>query len=88
MRVLVTGATGFVGACLTRKLLELGHDVHIFVRQESNQWRIADIAKELILHSVDLCDAQAVEQAVSVIKPEYIFHLATYGGFSFSRTFP
>lgn len=85
MRMLVTGATGFVGACLTRKLLELGHEVHVFVRPESNRWRIADLAHELILHDVDLRDAQTVEREVTAIKPEGIFHLATYGGFSFQQ---
>lgn len=85
MRVLVTGATGFVGACLTRKLLELGHEMHVFVRTESNKWRIADIVQKLIIHSVDLCDAQDVERAVIAIKPECILHLATYGGFSFQQ---
>lgn len=85
MRVLITGATGFVGACLARRLLELGHEIHLFVRPESNRWRIADIAHELTFHSVDLRDASGVEQAVTAIKPEGIFHLATYGGFSFQQ---
>lgn len=85
MKVLVTGATGFVGACLARRLLGLGHEVHIFVRLESNKWRIADIIHDLIIHVVDLQDAPAVEQAVTAIKPECIFHLATYGGFSFQQ---
>lgn len=85
MRVLITGATGFVGACLTRRLLELGHEIHIFVRPESNRWRIADIVQGLTLHNVDLRDAQVVEQAVIAIKPECVFHMATYGGFSFQQ---
>lgn len=85
MRVLITGATGFVGACLTRKFLELGHEIHAFVRPESNRWRIADIADKIFLHNVDLRAAQPVAQAVGTIKPECIFHLATYGGFSFQH---
>lgn len=85
MRVLVTGATGFVGACLTRRLLEMGHEVHAFVRQTANRWRIADIASRIVLHDVDLRDADAVEQAVDAIRPANIFHLATYGGFSFQK---
>lgn len=85
MRVLVTGATGFVGACLTRRLLEMGHEIHVFVRQTANSWRIADIAHHLVLHDVDLRDAHAVEQTVASIRPNKIFHLATYGGFSFQK---
>jgi nucleoside-diphosphate-sugar epimerase len=82
MRVLVTGATGFIGACLTRGLLEMGLEVHAFVRQTANRWRISDLAPHIILHDVDLRNAQAVEQTVASIRPNKIFHLATYGGFS------
>ena len=85
MRILVTGATGFVGACLCRRLLGLGHELHLFVRQTANIWRIADIAHQMVLHDVDLRDAQAVQRSVAAIRPERIFHLATYGGFSFQK---
>lgn len=85
MRTLVTGATGFVGACLTRRLLELGHEIHILVRQTSDRWRISGIASHIVQHDVDLRDAHAVEQAVASIRPDRIFHLATYGGFSFQK---
>lgn len=85
MKILVTGATGFVGACLTRRLLGMGHEMHAFVRQTANKWRIADIAPHIVLHDVDLRDAHAVEQALHSIRPGNIFHLATYGGFSFQE---
>ena len=85
MKILVTGATGFVGACLTRKFLELGHEIHAFVRPESNRWRLSDVVNDIFLHNIDLRNAQAVEQAVTNIKPECILHLATYGGFSFQQ---
>ena len=54
MKVLLTGATGFVGACLARHLVEAGQDVHIFTRKESNKWLIADILSRLMDHEVDL----------------------------------
>jgi nucleoside-diphosphate-sugar epimerase len=85
MKALVTGATGFVGACLARRLLESGHEVHALVRRTANQWRIADIVPHIVLHDVDLRDAHGVEQALAASRPELIFHLATYGGFSFQK---
>jgi nucleoside-diphosphate-sugar epimerase len=85
MKVLVTGSTGFVGACLTRRLLEAGYEIHAFVRQSSNGWRIADIETHIVQHEVDLRDTYAVEQAITSIRPDTIFHLATYGGFSFQK---
>ena len=85
MKVLVTGATGFVGACLARRMAEQGHEVHVFARETSNRWRIRDIADQLTEHAVDLTDEAGVQTAVSQIRPEAIFHLATYGGFADQR---
>lgn len=85
MKILVTGATGFVGSCLTRRLIGDGHDVHLLVRRDSNRWRIADLASFFTACEVDLRDAAAVETAVAAIAPRVIFHLATYGGFAFQK---
>ncbi len=82
MRILVTGATGFIGACLARRMVHDGHEVHIFSREHSYTWRIADLMTDIRDHRADLRDASAIDAAVLRIKPEAIFHLATYGGFA------
>ncbi|UFS71311.1 NAD-dependent epimerase/dehydratase family protein [Geomonas sp. RF6] len=83
MKILVTGATGFVGACLTRRLSAGGYDVHVLTRPSSDRWRIADILPRVTEESGDLRDREAVEAVVSRVRPEAVCHFATYGGFSF-----
>ncbi len=36
MKILITGATGFVGTALTKKLLGQGHEIHILTRSKAN----------------------------------------------------
>lgn len=76
-RILVTGATGMVGANLVRQLLTDGAQVHGLLRSQSPLWRIRDIAQDLELHKGDLRDAESVRNIVSSARPEIIFHLAT-----------
>jgi nucleoside-diphosphate-sugar epimerase len=76
-RILVTGATGMVGANLVRHLLRDGAEVHGLLRSESSLWRIRDVAGDLELHEGDLRDAETVRSIVSSARPEIIFHLAT-----------
>jgi nucleoside-diphosphate-sugar epimerase len=78
-RYLVTGATGFVGSHLTRRLARNGEEVHILARPSSNPWRIADVLDRVKIHPVDLRDAAALETVVARIKPEIVYHLAAYG---------
>ena len=51
--VIITGATGFVGANLAYRLLRDGHDVHLLVRENYTPWRIESIRSEMHLHEVD-----------------------------------
>jgi dolichol-phosphate mannosyltransferase len=81
-RVLVTGGTGFVGANLVRRLLADGHAVHCLVRPEHAGWRLADVRRDVELHRASLDDRSAVERAVRRAKPEWIFHLAAHGAYS------
>jgi len=82
---LITGGTGFVGACLARYLIERGWEVHLIVRENHSPWRIEDIRNKLILHRADLRDAEAVARAVKSARADTVFHLAAYGAYSFQR---
>jgi len=82
MKVLVTGTSGFIGSHLSRRLLELGHEVHSFKRTMSDSWRLADIRENIVQHIVDLRDADMVNRAVEKIRPQVVYHCATYGGFA------
>ena len=81
-RVIITGATGFVGANLARRLLGEGHEVHLLVRPNYTAWRIEEIRQDVRLHELRLHEADAVTRVVSEIRPEWIFHLAAHGAYS------
>jgi nucleoside-diphosphate-sugar epimerase len=80
-RVILTGGSGFVGANLARRLIADGHELHLFLRPEYSGWRVKEILSDVRTHEVDLRDAQRVPALVQSIRPEWIFHLATYGAY-------
>ncbi len=81
IKVLVTGAGGFIGANLVRALLVRGDEVHILSRPESSYWRLAKIRRKLKFHNVHINDGFSVLKTVKKIQPEQVFHLAQYGAF-------
>ncbi len=84
-RVLVTGGTGFVGASLARRLLADGCEVHLAVRPNYSPWRIEAIRDSLHFHEAALHDAQAVRTMVERARPDWVFHLAVHGAYSWQR---
>ncbi len=81
-RVLLTGATGFVGANLARRLLHEGHEVHLLVRPGYAPWRIKEILRDVRLHTLSLSNPTTLKSRLFRIRPEWIFHLAAYGAYS------
>jgi nucleoside-diphosphate-sugar epimerase len=72
MKVLVTGATGFIGSYVAEKLLEKGYNVRCLIRKTSNLRWIKDKNYELIEGS--LSDINSLENATKDI--DYIYHIA------------
>lgn len=81
-RAIVTGATGFVGANLARRLLSDGHEVHLLVRPGYNPWRIKGIHDDVRIHQCSLIDFNQLKGTVGAIRADWIFHLAVHGAYS------
>ena len=82
-KFLITGASGFVGANFVRSLIKDENNITIFLRNNSDLWRIRDIIPKINVKNIDLSNINAVKTSLKKINPEYIFHLAAYGGHPF-----
>ncbi|MFZ2202227.1 MAG: NAD-dependent epimerase/dehydratase family protein [Microgenomates group bacterium] len=79
-KYLITGAAGFIGANLTRALIEQGKEVYPLVGLETNTWRLKDLDNERVNYvTVDVTDYAALKAELSRLRPTHVFHLATYG---------
>jgi dolichol-phosphate mannosyltransferase len=85
MRALVTGAGGFVGANLAAGLAGAGHDVVAWVRPDSPTWRLDHLGDSVEVVPVELLDGDAVDAAVRSARPDWVFHLAAHGAYSWQR---
>ena len=77
--IFLTGATGFIGSHLLKRLIKEGCDIHISIRKNSSLWRIEESKNKSVRHKMDLNDFEAVRSLINQIKPDIIFHLAAYG---------
>lgn len=78
MATLVTGATGFVGAWLVRRLVERGETVHVLHRRSSN---LEDLQGLDFVSAVgDVTDAESVRRSCQDV--DTVFHLAGLVGYS------
>lgn len=74
MKILITGATGFIGAKLTLKLAEDGHIVHALYRSKEKTKTIEH--PNVRLFKGDITDYPSVENAASSCQA--VFHMAAY----------
>lgn len=78
-KIAVTGAGGFIGAYLTRALLDQGHEVHAidnFIR--GRPARLDGLAGELRLLDMDVRDKDSLTSAFGGL--DAVFHLAAVNG--------
>ncbi len=69
---LVTGASGFVGSAVARKLAEHGHRVRVLMRKTSPKTNLAGLDAEPV--EGDMMDAASMGQAMKGAR--YLFHVA------------
>ena len=69
---LVTGASGFIGGCLAKRLVQEGHAVRCLVRAGSDTSRLQELDVQLAIG--ELTDAPSLERAVEGAR--YVFHCA------------
>jgi len=72
LKILVTGASGFIGTHLVPRLVQLGHDVRTLGRSTSPPAKLANVKIEHI--SADITNPEAVKKAV--IGCDMVYHLA------------
>ena len=72
MRILLTGATGFVGSHTARQLVAEGHELRVSVRETSDLSPLATLEYESVL--ADLRDRSALDRACSGV--EAVVHVA------------
>ena len=71
-RVLITGATGYTGRFLTRKLAEAGLEIHAIARPSSNLKPLEDL--DITWFKGQVYDLDVLTQAMQGV--QYIFHVA------------
>ncbi len=79
VRILVTGATGYVGGRLVPRLLAAGHDVHVLVRDAGRvvgrSW-----STQVVVHEGDLLDLKTLAALPACDAAYYLVHAMGAGG--------
>lgn len=90
MKILVTGAGGFIASHLAEKLVQEGHSVRAFVRYNSrNSWgwlEDSPLRNDMEIVSGDIRDFDLVKKAV--FGCDIVFHLAALIGIPYSYVSP
>lgn len=74
MKILVTGASGFIGASLVRNLIHSGHELVCFVKDEKSREKLEGLKADFMF--VDLTEREQVLESVKKVTVDSVFHLA------------
>ncbi len=70
-KIIITGATGFIGSHLVPYLLSLDYEVHVIVRRHISNMHCA-------VHTCELLDEIKLLEIFEKTNPDFLIHLASY----------
>ena len=76
MRILLTGATGFIGSHAAQELISRGHEVTALIRADSSALRVGGVPSKLKRITADLQAPFTVD--LTGAEPDVLIHLAWY----------
>lgn len=82
-RIMVTGASGFIGSELVSRLVKDGHELHVLERYVTGRYS-SDKKSQISTHYATLTDFPAIRKIVRDAQPDYVIHLAAISPVSFS----
>lgn len=94
MKILVTGAAGFIGAAVSKRLLGMGHQVvgvdnlNDYYDPRLKLERLDDIGPGLEFLKLDIADRQAMEQLFESNRFDVVINLAAQAGVRYSLENP
>ena len=73
-KVLIFGASGFIGSNVTHFFLRKGEEVHVCLKNHTNAWRINDIVNNLNIQIGDLSSKNDIESVLFSVKPDIVIN--------------
>ena len=75
-RILITGATGYLGSQLAITLAQRGDQVHILCRPSSSLQALSSIQTQVVCHTIT-GDFDSIHSAVQAAQPDVVIHVAS-----------
>lgn len=81
LKILITGATGFIGANVAIHLAKEDHEIYGLSRNGEYNWRLEDERNKIRLVKSDISSYERTYSAIEYIKPDGIIHCSQYGAY-------
>lgn len=98
MKILVTGAAGFIGRAVCERLLMSHGDCRVIAVDNLNDYYAVDLKHArlatlealpgFVFHKLDVADAGALDALMAAERPDYVIHLAAQAGVRYSLINP